>query len=130
LLCARRQRIGVDIELVQPRPTNFAQEFFTAAEQARLNAAPPDLRDLLTTALWSAKEATLKATGYGLTVDPRQVECMLHPARPRHWTPLRVILAPCLRSHVPLRVWWRVVDNRLRPGTNFVLTIAAYGMNL
>lgn len=128
----RPTRIGVDIELVEPRPADFAQTFLTATEQARLTAALPEERDRLTTALWSAKEAIFKARGHGLTVDPRQVECTLYPARPRHWTRLRADLNPTLRAAMPcpLRVWWRVIDNRLRPDTHFVLTIAAYGLAL
>jgi 4'-phosphopantetheinyl transferase len=124
-------RLGVDIELVEPRPAGFAQEFFTPAEKATLEVAPPDLRDLLTTAMWSVKEAILKATHLGLSTDPRRIACGMHPVRPRHWTPLRVSLDPSLHEHAgsqgALRVWWRVLDNRLRPGTSFVLTLAAYG---
>ncbi len=127
-------RIGVDIELIEPRPATFAEAFFTPTEQATVNAAPPALHDLLATALWSVKEATLKATRDGLTIDPRFVECRIRPTRPRHWTPIRVSIAPHIYAPLaitsPLRVWWRVIDNQLRPGTAFVLTIAAFGVAL
>lgn len=130
----RDGRIGADIELVASRPSSFADDFFTEAEQANLDAAPCEWRDSLMTATWSIKEAALKAAHIGLRADPRDVECLLRPVRPRSWTPVRVQLQPNLRGQAgvpgPLRVWWRVVDNRLRPGTHFVLTIAAFGTNL
>jgi 4'-phosphopantetheinyl transferase len=127
-------RLGVDIEFVEPRHASFAQEFFTPAEQASLHAAPAALRDLLTTATWSAKEAALKATRLGLRADPRSGECLLRPATPRHWTPLRVAMQPATQVQAgaigPLAAWWRTIDNRLLPGTTFVLTLAAYGVRL
>ena len=127
-------QIGVDIELIEPRPHNFVHDFFTEAEQANLYAAPCELRDAVMTATWSIKEAALKAAQIGLRTDPREVQCLLRPDRPRSWTRVRVHLQPALRGQVvapgPLRAWWRIVDNRLRPGTHFVLTIAAFGTTL
>jgi 4'-phosphopantetheinyl transferase len=49
------------------------------------------------------------------------------------WTPLLVKLSSTLRCHAPvgpLRGWWRVQPNTLRPGTHFVMTLAAFGTNL
>lgn len=129
-----RVRLGVDIELVEPRHATFAEEFFTRTEQASVNAAPPRLRDLLTTAIWSAKEAVLKATHLGLRADPRSVECGLRLGNSRHWTPFQVQMQPAIHAQAgtvgPLAVWWRILDNRLLPGTTFVLTLAAYGIRL
>jgi 4'-phosphopantetheinyl transferase len=126
-------RLGADIELVEPRPESFAHDFFTADEQANLSAAPHALNELLMTATWSAKEALLKATHLGLRADPRTLQCILHPVRPRNWTPLRVEIAPATRAQIgelgPLRAWWRVIENRLRPDSFFVLTLATYGRN-
>jgi 4'-phosphopantetheinyl transferase len=70
---------GCDIERIEPRPPLFAQDYFTAAELELLEGAPPALRDTLVAAIWSAKEATLKALRLGLTVDTRAVTCVLHP---------------------------------------------------
>ena len=126
--------IGIDIELVEPRPESFTQEFFTATEQVNVDSAPPALRDLLITATWSAKESAFKASHLGPNVDPRYVACSIRPARPCQWTPLRVALTPTARAQSgiasPLRAWWRVLDNRLRPDTMFVLTLVAYGTAL
>jgi phosphopantetheinyl transferase (holo-ACP synthase) len=127
-------RVGVDLELVAARHESFAQEFFTAAEQARVNTAPSPMRDLLLTAGWSAKEAVLKAAQLGLRADPRTVECFIPLARPRHWLPVGVEMQPVRHAQAqaagPLRLWWRVIENRLLPGSEFVLTLAAYGASL
>jgi 4'-phosphopantetheinyl transferase len=132
-LCEKQHKgvtLGVDIELVEKRPQSFVDEFLTAREQAKIQAVPPDARDLLTTAIWSVKEATLKATHLALRADPSYVECEIRPIMTRHWTPLHVRLNAVLRSEAgidgPLRVWWRVIDNRLLPGTRFVLSLAAF----
>lgn len=133
-LCAAgttNTRLGVDIELVEARPENFVQEFFTAREQVNTGAGR---LDLLTTVTWSGKEAVLKAAHLGLRIDPRRVQCLPRPGCPRHWTRLSVEarLAASLQQEEmgPLRAWWRVVENRLRPGKSFVLVIAAYGASL
>ena len=67
--------LGVDIERIEPRAPEFAQDYFTTPELAQLHAAPPSQRDLLTTLIWSAKEAALKSLRLGLTVDTRSVSC-------------------------------------------------------
>jgi 4'-phosphopantetheinyl transferase len=127
-------RLGADIEFVEPQPEGFAERFFTPAEQHNIKAAPLAMHTLLTTATWSAKEAVLKATHLGLRADPCSVQCLLPPACPRHWTPLRVHLQPATRTQSgvvgALRAWWRVIDNRLLPGTQYVLTLAAFGAEL
>jgi 4'-phosphopantetheinyl transferase len=126
--------LGADIELAESRPASFAEEFFSDGEQAHLNAVPASQRELLTTATWSAKEAVLKAMQLGLRVDTRGVECLMPPLRPRHWMPLRVSAHPTFYDQSqavgPLALWWRVVENRLRPSTCFILTLAAFGTGL
>jgi 4'-phosphopantetheinyl transferase len=127
-------RIGADIELVEPRPDGFTQEFFTCAEQARINSAPSVLSAMLTTATWSAKESVLKAAHLGLSADPRSVECLLHPTLPRSWTRLNVEMQPAIQTRSgavgPIAAWWRVIDNRLRPNTSFILSVASYGIRI
>lgn len=137
--------VGADIELVEPRGDHFTQDFFTASEQTNIrlgaplvgplsSALPAGEQDLLATATWSAKEALLKAKRTGFRSDPCSVECLPRPARPRHWTAMQAALRPAITGATqtlgPLRVWWRVLDNQLRPGTAFVLTLAAFGTDL
>ena len=64
-------RVGIDIELLRPRPKALAlaQRFFAAAETAwlaRLADDPVQLEHAFTR-LWCAKEAVLKAHGRGLS---------------------------------------------------------------
>lgn len=115
--------IGCDIERVEPRAPVFVADYFTARERALVEEAPAELRDLLVTAIWSAKEAALKALRLGLTVDTRQVGC--YPAvtgatGPDRWSAFPVELDPELGHAAPAAGWWRASDG-------FVLTVVALG---
>jgi 4'-phosphopantetheinyl transferase len=126
-------RLGVDIELVEQRSDDFVQEILTDEEQSRLQSLAPDIADLLITVTWSAKEALFKANHKHLRMHPQSVQCFPQPSPSRCWKPLQMerLDAPLEReAGGALRGWWRVLDNRLRPGTTFVLTIAAYGVCL
>lgn len=74
-------RLGIDVELCEPRPATFAADYFTAAELAWVEQAPAAERARLETEVWSLKEATLKALRVGLSVDTRSIE-----VRPRRAT--------------------------------------------
>ncbi len=69
--CAEGARVGVDIELLRPRPKALAlaRRFFAPAETAWLSALADDPAALqhAFTRLWCAKEAVLKAHGRGLS---------------------------------------------------------------
>ncbi len=66
-------QVGADIELVEPRSAGFVEQYFTHEEIERVRSAPACAYNLLVTAIWSAKEAVLKALRLGLTVDTRSV---------------------------------------------------------
>jgi 4'-phosphopantetheinyl transferase len=112
--------LGADLEWIVPRASTFASDFFTEAEAALVARAPAAARDVLMTAIWSAKEAALKALHLGLRVDTRTVACLVEPVpeRPPVWTPFAISWdAQRLdRPAPPLAGWWRVSDN-------FVLTL-------
>lgn len=114
-------RFGADIEWVEPRSAWLVEDFMTAEERAQVAAASPANRDRIVTALWSAKEAVLKALRLGLTVDTRSVCCRLEH-RAREWSSFRAELAPELWALGGTEVtgWWRVHEG-------FVLTIATLG---
>lgn len=84
---------GADTEYVEPRPAGFAEEYFTPLELMFLSAAPPEQHDLLVNAIWSGKEAALKAIRRGLTEDTRIVSCLPHPfmAGGADWLPMRIV---------------------------------------
>lgn len=117
-LCAlaRTPAIGADIEQVAPRHPAFAGDYFTPIERAAVAAAPPERRELLITAIWSAKEAALKALRLGLSVDTRRVECRVAPASGGAWATVALSCDPILEAP-PLRGWWRVSEG-------YVLTLA------
>ena len=68
-------QLGADIELIEPRSPRFVEDFFTAEEQESVIQAPADSGDCLITAIWSGKEAALKAVRQGLRLDTRTVNC-------------------------------------------------------
>ncbi len=127
--------LGADLELVEPRGAAFVRDYFTDREQCALRDTPPAVNDLLVTATWSAKESVLKALRLGLRVDTRVVQCLVPPIQPRMWSTFSIDLCggtalPQAEARGGFTGWWRVIDNRLRPGTQFVLTLVAQGCTL
>lgn len=124
-LCAvvegRHTAVGADLESIEPRGETFISDFFASAEKALLTPRAPRLRDMQITALWSAKEAALKATGQALRIEPRDVSCLLEPvaAEPQNWIPFEIEWNPELsaeESLPQLTGWWQVLGR-------FVLTV-------
>ena len=113
--------LGCDLEFVEPREASFVRDFFTAEEMAAVAQTPAEQRDLLVTALWSGKEAVLKALREGLRIDTRRITLAIAPvpAPPTEWTPLTVRLESTLAEAFPgsWSSWWRIHEE-------FVLTLA------
>jgi 4'-phosphopantetheinyl transferase len=124
LVSGQAHAVGADLERIEPRSGAFVADYSTDAEIAQLDCAPAGLHDTLITALWSAKEAALKAVRLGLTVDVRAVECRLAPASVAlsSWAPvdLRWDGRRVPRALPALHGWWRIAGG-------FVLTLAASG---
>ncbi|PID85813.1 MAG: phosphopantetheinyl transferase [Chloroflexi bacterium] len=112
--------LGADIEQVVPRADEFVTDYFTEDEQALVAQAVDGMRSVAVTAVWSAKEAVLKALHLGLTVDTRSVACLIEPVteRPLTWTPFTVQCDGSRLSQTPppLGGWWRTYKD-------FVLTL-------
>jgi 4'-phosphopantetheinyl transferase len=112
--------LGADMERIEPRSPAFVRDYFTAAERELIHETPRPMQDTLVNAIWSGKEATLKALQLGLTVDTRGVTCLIDPppAAPPTWTPFAIECdSHYLRDTAPpLTGWWRVWDE-------FVLTL-------
>lgn len=96
-----RRRIGVDIEVANPRLNwrGLAKRFFSAGEQEQLAALPEPQQQTGFYRVWTGKEAFLKATGLGMsfpldqftmTADPAITPAVLHLAgddnAPSQWT--------------------------------------------
>lgn len=67
--------VGADIERLAalPDPASVASVALDDAERAELTAVPPADRNAWLLATWTAKEALLKGTGEGLTVEPSSI---------------------------------------------------------
>jgi len=112
--------LGADIERIERRSAEFVTDYFTNEEQALVNSTPEAMKDVAVTAVWSAKEAVLKALHLGLTVDTRSVACLIKVGeeRPLTWTPFTVHCDDTRlpQAPPPLTGWWRTYEN-------FVLTL-------
>jgi 4'-phosphopantetheinyl transferase len=113
--------VGADIEKVEPRDPGFVADYFTPTELEQLRAARHSERDIIATAIWSAKEAALKALRLGLTVDTRALSCTLSPPERLQtgWAPFAVSCEPALLGCDVRRLsgWWQLVEG-------YALTIA------
>jgi 4'-phosphopantetheinyl transferase len=106
------ERIGCDLELVEPRSSRFVVDYFTAAEVRQVQLGS---HDLLANLIWSAKESSLKVLRTGLRRDTRTVEVHLDGGSGATWSPFTVIVdGGPVRHHG----WW------VRYG-EFILTVAA-----
>lgn len=112
--------IGADIEHIEPRERSFITDFFTLREISAVEQMPAAQQAALVTAIWSAKEAVVKALRVGLRVDTRAIECQFTPlpnevVSSNDWTPFGIHTDETTLGQ--FTGWWRTVDN-------FVLTLA------
>lgn len=104
-----RVKLGCDLELIEPRTSEFFADYFTSEEQRQLAQAPCPFR--LAAVLWSAKESALKAMREGLRVDTRSVAVQLDSAQSRaEWNPLQVRSIDGQLFHG----WWREAEGAVQ----------------
>lgn len=72
VLCAGDGPVGIDIEPMEPKNLELAQQV-TTADEWRWMQEDPLIRFHL---LWTCKESILKATGLGLQADPAQLSVL------------------------------------------------------
>ncbi len=118
LLCAVSQlspNMGVDLELIETRSEAFISDYFTETEIEQINRQPMQDRALLSTLLWSGKEAVLKALSVGLKLDTRRIEInLVNFHNSDEWQSNSVFVL----QEKSLRLLWRRQDN-------FVFTFCA-----
>lgn len=78
-------RLGIDVELIRPRPrvAALAERYFHPDEAAWLRAQPDDARLPAFVRLWCAKEAVLKAHGEGIAFGLEKLRFGEHDGRLR-----------------------------------------------
>ncbi|NOK60279.1 MAG: 4*-phosphopantetheinyl transferase superfamily protein [Chloroflexi bacterium AL-W] len=111
--------IGADIEWIEPRARCFVEDYFTEREQQLIDCMPVEQQDTYITAIWSAKEAVLKALHLGLTVDTRRICITPHHLITGDWSAIDIY---CDKRLTPNGVtafngWWRIESG-------YVLTLA------
>jgi 4'-phosphopantetheinyl transferase len=72
-------KIGIDLEVIEPKASSFVEDFFTTKERAAVLSRDPAGQALASSLIWSAKEAVLKAARSGLSIDTRRVEIEILP---------------------------------------------------
>lgn len=99
-------QLGMDLELIEERPKEFIQDFFTTEEVRFIDGTPPEDSALVSTLIWSAKEAILKALSIGLRVDTRSIEVNLQHSDlvMNEWAPLRFSMDTSIENS--LRLFW------------------------
>jgi 4'-phosphopantetheinyl transferase len=99
-------QLGMDLELIEERPIEFIQDFFTTEEVHSINMISPEYTALVSTLIWSAKEAILKALSIGLKVDTRAIEVKLHQSDlvMSEWAPLKFSMD--INNENSLRLFW------------------------
>jgi len=73
-------RLGIDVERIRPRrdPDSF-RNFFAPAEEAAIDALPPELRERAFFTCWTRKEAYIKGRGDGLSFGLDRFEVSVVP---------------------------------------------------
>lgn len=112
--------VGIDLEVVDETfpCREVARQYFCGAEIAAVLEAPdPDLTTERFYAFWTAKEAIMKATGLGMTLEPQRIELAVEDGFPcgiekldypgllaAEWKLHRPAVAPSLALAVVTRV--------------------------
>lgn len=113
----RHGRVGVDIERLdrQPPVARLAPRWFAPDEARRLAAMPPDAARRAFLRLWTAKEASCKATGTGIfgylsrwrfdpdADTPTALAIPDDAGEPARWSFLRLMPSPMHTAVVSLR---------------------------
>lgn len=96
-------RVGIDLELIEPKSAAFVNDYFTAEEAAYVWALPAAEQALAASLLWSAKESILKALQTGLRIDTRQVEVGFEELSPSpKWQELKIKSCPSTAANQQL----------------------------
>lgn len=128
--CPHGAAFGLDLERVEPRDPALAETFFTSDELAVISALSDHAQATAVTAIWSLKEAALKALATGLRADTRAIGIGLRAGESRYpgWQPAAIEHA--LAGQPQLYGWLTCRDGMIlsaaavNPGIQFVAVYA------
>ncbi len=75
------QECGIDCENVREYRPNVIKRAFSEKEQALIESAPENERDMLFFTLWTLKEAYIKAIGKGLSFPMNEAEFIIEDGK-------------------------------------------------
>ncbi len=116
---ARGRKVGVDLELLQPRVAEetVAERFFSPREVRTLRGLPKDRQAEAFFNCWTRKEAYVKARGEGLSLPLDQFDVSLAPGEP----------AQLLCTNVGPQETWRWSLRELIPRPGYIGALAVEG---
>lgn len=102
--------LGVDVEQLEDRTETFVRDYFVREEIALVERVSRPSRAGAATAIWSAKEAALKAIRLGLMVEPFAVCCLPRGDGQQGWSPVEIRWdeGKLKRSAPDLTGWWQI----------------------
>lgn len=114
-LARTNYKIGIDIEKIEPRTSNFIEDYFTALEIEKIYKPEKLEQALLANLFWSAKESVLKALEVGLSISTHQIEIKnIETNRVTGW---QIFHAIAYHTGESFLGWWQQIED-------FVITIA------
>lgn len=120
----RGREVGIDLELIRAdlEPEKIAEQFFSPRELVVLQAAPTDMRQEAFFALWTCKEAYVKATGTGLTFPLNQFSVLSAT------NGSEVLLS--IEKDLEEAARWSLRELSTAPGYSAALAVAGHGRRL
>jgi phosphopantetheine--protein transferase-like protein len=107
-------KFGLDIEKIEERSLEFAQDYFTPREIEKYLTMDKIDKNEFTTMVWSAKESVLKTLGLGLSIDTRKVEIVSETlgTKMAGWNECTAQFA--LMPDKKLIIYWQVLNGYIR----------------
>ncbi len=99
-------KIGIDLEVIEPKPASFVEDYFTIHETRNVFKHKPEDQPLISSLIWSAKEAVMKALQTGLRIDTRLIEIQIPSgAEFNGWKKLGISVYP--GGYQTANLFWR-----------------------
>jgi 4'-phosphopantetheinyl transferase len=99
-------KIGIDLEVIEPKPASFVEDYFTIHETKNVFEQKPEEQPLVSSLIWSAKEAVMKALQTGLRIDTRQIEIQIPSGTEFNgWKKLNISVYP--GGYQTVNLFWR-----------------------